>query len=328
METNKIKASLYNNQIISQTTNCPSFVSYIDEEIRKLSNAGRNGTAQNYKAAMNSFTKFIRNENFPLSSFTEEIVQKYESWLRNRYLSRNTISFYMRQLRSIYNKAVKANLTEQTFPFDNVYTGIDKTKKRAVDISVITKLIALDLSYSSSLCFARDLFLLSFYMRGMAFVDMAYLKHDNIKNGVIRYIRHKTDIMLEIKIEQCISDIINRYASKSKLGYLLPIITRTDAEKAYTQYKNKRSYYNKLLKKISQLIGPDILLTSYVSRHSWATIARNMNISLAVISAGMGHSSETMTRIYLTSLEASTIDQANSAILNHISSIHKHSFFF
>ena len=323
METNKIKASLYNNQIISQTTNCPSFVSYIDEEIRKLSNAGRNGTAQNYKAAMNSFTKFIRNENFPLSSFTEEIVQKYESWLRNRYLSRNTISFYMRQLRSIYNKAVKANLTEQTFPFDNVYTGIDKTKKRAVDISVITKLIALDLSYSSSLCFARDLFLLSFYMRGMAFVYMAYLKHDNIKNGVIRYIRHKTDIMLEIKIEQCISDIINRYASKSKLGYLLPIITRTDAEKAYTQYKNKRSYYNKLLKKISQLIGPDILLTSYVSRHSWATIARNMNISLAVISAGMGHSSETMTRIYLTSLEASTIDQANSAILNHISSIHK-----
>lgn len=323
METNKIKASLYNNQIISQTTNCSSFVSYIDEEIRKLSNAGRNGTAQNYKAAMNSFTKFIRNENFPLSSFTEEIVQKYESWLRNRYLSRNTISFYMRQLRSIYNKAVKANLTEQTFPFDNVYTGIDKTKKRAVDISVITKLIALDLSYSSSLCFARDLFLLSFYMRGMAFVDMAYLKHDNIKNGVIRYIRHKTDIMLEIKIEQCISDIINRYASKSKLGYLLPIITRTDAEKAYTQYKNKRSYYNKLLKKISQLIGPDILLTSYVSRHSWATIARNMNISLAVISAGMGHSSETMTRIYLTSLEASTIDQANSAILNHISSIHK-----
>ena len=319
METNKIKASLYNNQIISQTTNCPSFVSYIDEEIRKLSNAGRNGTAQNYKAAMNSFTKFIRNENFPLSSFTEEIVQKYESWLRNRYLSRNTISFYMRQLRSIYNKAVKANLTEQTFPFDNVYTGIDKTKKRAVDISVITKLIALDLSYSSSLCFARDLFLLSFYMRGMAFVDMAYLKHDNIKNGVIRYIRHKTDIMLEIKIEQCISDIINRYASKSKLGYLLPIITRTDAEKAYTQYKNKRSYYNKLLKKIC----PDILLTSYVSRHSWATIARNMNISLAVISAGMGHSSETMTRIYLTSLEASTIDQANSAILNHISSIHK-----
>ena len=318
METNKIKASLYNNQIISQTTNCPSFVSYIDEEIRKLSNAGRNGTAQNYKAAMNSFTKFIRNENFPLSSFTEEIVQKYESWLRNRYLSRNTISFYMRQLRSIYNKAVKANLTEQTFPFDNVYTGIDKTKKRAVDISVITKLIALDLSYSSSLCFARDLFLLSFYMRGMAFVDMAYLKHDNIKNGVIRYIRHKTDIMLEIKIEQCISDIINRYASKSKLGYLLPIITRTDAEKAYTQYKNKRSYYNKLLKKISQLIGPDILLTSYVSRHSWATIARNMNISLAVISAGMGHTSEQTTQIYLTMLENSVIDDANQGLIRSL----------
>ena len=124
--------------------------------------------------------------------------------------------------------------------------------------------------------------------------------------------------MLEIKIEQCISDIINRYASKSKLGYLLPIITRTDAEKAYTQYKNKRSYYNKLLKKISQLIGPDILLTSYVSRHSWATIARNMNISLAVISAGMGHTSEQTTQIYLTMLENSVIDDANQGLIRSL----------
>ena len=101
METNKIKASLYNNQIISQTTNCPSFVSYIDEEIRKLSNAGRNGTAQNYKAAMNSFTKFIRNENFPLSSFTEEIVQKYEQIFIPEYdlLLHETIAFHIQQGR-------------------------------------------------------------------------------------------------------------------------------------------------------------------------------------------------------------------------------------
>lgn len=318
MEITKIKDFLYNNQTIKKEISSLSLFSYIDEEIKRLFDAGQTGTAQNYKAAMNSFMKFTGDENFPLSALNEKTTQKYELWLKNEYLSRNTISFYMRQLRSIYNKAVKASLTEQTFPFNNVYTGIDKTKKRAVDISVITKLTTLDLSSSSPLSFARDLFLFSFYMRGMAFVDMAYLKHENIKNGVIRYIRHKTDIMLEVKMEQCISEIINRYASKSKLGYLLPIITKTEAEQAYNQYKNKRSYYNKLLKKLSQLSGTDVLLTSYVSRHSWATIARDMNISLPVISAGMGHSSEAMTRIYLTSLEASTIDQANSAILNHI----------
>lgn len=318
MKTTKVKKLVYDSQFPQKVISNLSFFSYINEEIQKLSDTGQPGTAQNYRAAMNSFMRFIKNDNFPLSSLTKEITQKYESWLRNKYLSRNTISFYMRQLRSIYNKAVKANLTEQTFPFENVYTGIDKTKKRAVDVSVITKLISLDLSYSSSLSFARDLFLFSFYMRGMAFVDMAYLKHDNIRNGVIRYIRHKTDITMEVKVEQCISDIINRYASKSKLGYLLPIITKTETEQAYNQYKNKRSYYNKLLKKLSQLSETDILLTSYVSRHSWATIARDMNISLPVISAGMGHSSEAMTRIYLTSLEASTIDQANSTILNHI----------
>lgn len=323
MKTIKKQDLLYNNQTAEKEISTISLFLYMNEEIKRLSNAGQTGTAQNYKAAMNSFLKFIGNEDFPLSSLTEKATREYELWLRNEYLSRNTISFYMRQLRSIYNKAVKANLTEQTFPFNNVYTGIDKTKKRAVDVSVITKLMTLDLSYSSSLNFARDLFLFSFYMRGMAFVDMAYLKHENIKNGVIRYIRHKTDIMLEVKMEQCISEIINRYASQSKLGYLLPIITRTEAEQAYNQYKNKRSYYNKLLKKLSQLLGMGVSLTSYVSRHSWATIARDMNISLPVISAGMGHSSETMTRIYLASLEASTIDQANSAILNRIQS-HKY----
>lgn len=323
MKTTKNQDLLYNNQTVQKEISTISLFLYMNEEIKRLSNAGQTGTAQNYKAAMNSFLKFIGNEDFPLSSLTEKVTREYELWLRNEYLSRNTISFYMRQLRSIYNKAVKANLAEQTFPFKNVYTGIDKTKKRAVDVSVITKLMTLDLSYSSSLNFARDLFLFSFYMRGMAFVDMAYLKHENIKNGVIRYIRHKTDIMLEVKIEQCISEIINRYASQSKFGYLLPIITRTEAEQAYNQYKNKRSYYNKLLKKLSQLLGMGVSLTSYVSRHSWATIARDMNISLPVISAGMGHSSEAMTRIYLASLEASTIDQANSVILNHIQS-HKY----
>lgn len=318
MKMTKIKKRLYSNQVILKKTSIPPFFSYMNEEIKRLSATGQSGTVQNYRAAMNSFMKFIKNRNLTLSALTEEIIQKYESWLKNKCLSRNTISFYMRQLRSIYNKAVRAGLTKQNFPFKNVYTGIDKTKKRAVEVSVITKLIAMDLTNSYSLSFARDMFLFSFYMRGMAFVDMAYLKHENIKNGVIRYARHKTDIMMEVRMEPCISDIINRYASRSKLGYLFPIITSSDAEKAYKQYKNKRSYYNKLLKRLSQLLGNDVLLTSYVARHSWATIARNMNISLPVISAGMGHSSENMTRIYLASLEASTIDQANSTILKHI----------
>lgn len=314
----KLNNFLYSSQENIKEKKHLSFFSYMNEEIERLSHTGQIGTALNYKAAMNSFIQFVKTEDLPWASLTEQIIKEYELWLQNKYLSKNTISFYMRQLRSIYNKAVKANLVKQLSPFSNVYTGIDKTKKRAVDASVITQLINLDLSHSSSLNFTKDLFLFSFYMRGMAFVDIAYLKHENIKNGVIRYIRHKTNITMEVKIEQCISDIINRYTLKSQLGYVLPIITKNDPEKAYKQYKNKRSYYNKLLKKISQLLGTDITLTSYVSRHSWATIARDMNISLPIISAGMGHSSESMTRIYLTSLEASTIDQANSAILSYI----------
>ncbi len=302
----------------NQYRSCDTFFAYIDKETEQLYSSGHTGTARNYQAARSSFLEFIRDDRLPLTAITEELIVDYEQWLKKNKIQRNTTSFYMRQLRSIFNKAVKAGATEQSFPFRRVYTGIDKTKKRAVDESVIARLINQDLSQHSSLEFTRDIFLLSFYMRGTAFVDIAYLKKENLKNGVIRYMRHKTDISIEVKVEECISKIINRYTSNAESDYLLPIITETDDIKAYKQYKNKLSYYNKLLKRLSSMLELDVLLTSYVSRHTWATIARNINISLPVISAGMGHSSEATTRIYLASLEASTIDKANQEILQHV----------
>ena len=123
---------------------------------------------------------------------------------------------------------------------------------------------------------------------------------------------------MRVRVEACILEIFERYADQARLGYLLPIITEKDPVKAYEQYRNKRSYYNKLLKRLSKLIDLSIPLTSYVSRHTWATVARDMNVAMPVISAGMGHSSETVTRIYLASLDASTIDSANLKIINYV----------
>lgn len=167
------------------------------------------------------------------------------------------------------------------------------------------------------MAYARDLFLVSLYLRGMAFVDMAYLQKSDIQHGVATYIRRKTGIRLSIKMEPCLQEIIDRYQEKTiHTPYVLPIITSPDEKQAYREYQNGLSYYNKQLKRLSEMLGYNIPLSSYTPRHTWATTARDNNIPLSVISAGMGHSSENITRIYLSSLDNSVIDKANHKIIS------------
>lgn len=291
---------------------------FVENEIRLAQMEGRSGRAQNLKSVRNSFRAFLGSTRLPFSKLTHELIASYEGWLKERGVTRNSSSFYLRLLRSIYNKAGLPGRTSGEYPFKDVYTGVDDTRKRAVDKQVIARLINLDLSGSYSLSLARDLFLLSFYMRGIAYVDMAFLKRSDILRGEIHYFRHKTGAHMRVRLESCILEIFERYANRTRLGYLLPIISEKDSVKAYEQYRNKRSYYNKLLKRLSKLIDLSIPLTSYVSRHTWATVARDINVAMPVISAGMGHSSEMVTRIYLASLDASTIDSANLKIINYV----------
>jgi integrase len=291
--------------------------SYLDEQILKLQTGDRPGTARNYLRARSSFARYRKNRDIELSAITEELICDYELWLKKQKVSRNTISFYMRILRSVYNKAAEKHLVTQNYPFSKVYTGIERTHKRAIDEVTLAQLKKADLSRNHPLIYARDLFLFSFYTRGMAFVDMAYLKKSDIRNGVIHYIRRKTGQSMSIRLESCMQEIIGRYAPKTKDSeYLLPIITTSDADKAYAQYLNALSYYNKQLKRLSRFLELSKPLASYVSRHSWATVARNRNIPLSVISAGMGHTSEATTQIYLASLDASVVDDANTTIIN------------
>ena len=291
--------------------------SYLDEQILNLQTGARQGTAQNYLRAQSSFARYRRNRDIELSAITEELICDYELWLKKRKVSRNTISFYMRILRSVYNKAAEKHIISQNYPFSKVYTGIERTRKRAVDEMIIVQLKKADLSQKHPLIYARDLFLFSFYTRGMAFVDMAYLKKNDIRNGAIHYIRRKTGQSMSIRLEPCMQEIIDRYALKTKDSeYLFPVITSSNPDKAYVQYQNALSYYNKQLKRLSCFLELSKPLASYVSRHSWATVARNRNIPISVISAGMGHTSEATTQIYLASLDASIVDDANSTIIN------------
>lgn len=294
-----------------------SFLAFMDKQIRYLQCNGYQGTARNYRCARNSFATFLYNRDILFLSITKDTILKYEYWLKKRNVSRNSISFYMRILRSVYNKAASEMLISPENIFEKVYTGIDRTRKRAVDESIIVRLEVLDLSHSKSLSYARDLFIFSFYTRGMAFVDIAYLKKSNIRNGTIQYLRRKTGQVINIRIEPCMEKIMDRY-NRSEIDYVFPIITSSDEDISYKQYQNSLSYYNKQLKKISDLLELSSPLTSYTARHTWATTARNKNIPLSVISAGMGHTSEMTTRIYLASLDSSVIDEANKIIINSL----------
>lgn len=288
-------------------------LAFFNEQIAGLKEKGQQGSALNYIRTLHSFSSFLQDTDLTFDDFNEQLVLAYNEWLRKRLIRRNSVSFYMRNLRSVYNKAVCCRLTRQNYPFQKVYTGIDRTRKRAVDESLIARLQNLDLSGHAQLAFARDLFLFSFYTRGMAFVDIAYLRKSNLRHGFIIYARRKTGQILQIKMEPCMLAIINRYASES--SYIFPLIHDPEPDTAYTQYQSALSHYNKRLKKLSARLGDSVSLSSYTARHSWATVAHNHQVPLSIISAGMGHASEKTTRIYLASLENSMIDQANQGII-------------
>lgn len=246
---------------------------------------------------------------------TEQLISDYNAFLVQRGLVRNSISFYMRIMRAVYNKAVRQKLVEQTYPFSDVYTGIDRTRKRAVSESVISQIYKLELAERTPLALARDIFIFSYCTRGMAFVDVAYLKKENIQNGMICYARRKTGQLLSVRIEPSIQRIIDKYSSLSST-YVFPILTSTETKKTYDEYQTAINNYNRFLRQLSKMLPEGCKLTSYTSRHSWATAARNHNVPISVISAGMGHTSEQTTRIYLTMLENSVIDDANQGIIN------------
>jgi site-specific recombinase XerD len=286
------------------------FFPFVDYVIKNLNDNNQQKTASIYITAKSSFERFRSGQDILLDKIDNDLIQKYEVWLKKSGVMKNTISCYMRTLRSVYNQAVKRGLTTQKNPFVNIFTRNDKTIKRAVNEDVIVKIKNMDLTSHRELAFARDLFMFSFYMRGISFVDMANLRQHNVKNGYITYSRSKTKQILTVKIEPCMQEIISRYENQTIDDYLLPVYTNRNRDNS-SQLRN----YNKRLKRISEMLGLEKSISSYVSRHSWATIALRKGVSVGIISEGMGHENETTTRIYLTSLGQSVVDTANAKII-------------
>ncbi len=333
---NKIARKLDNNLIdytsddvideFNRYTEEYTLFNFMERIIAKLKHNGKTRTSETYTAARNSFRNFLSDtklnghlsntSDLMLDSITPEIMERYEAWHKNRGNTPNTISFYMRILRAVYNRAVEDGIIEDRKPFRHVYTGVDKTIKRALPLSAIKKLNNLDLTQTPTLDYARDMFILSFMLRGMSFIDMAYLKKTDLKNGSVIYRRHKTGQLLTIEWTKEMRRILKKYP-ENKSRYLLPIIKNPNLNDRYA-YKNAGDIINRSLKKIATIANINFPLTMYVARHSWASAAKAKGIPLSVISEGMGHDSEATTQIYLASLETSIVDKANSLILSSI----------
>ncbi len=289
------------------------FVSFGRQLVTKLKRVQKCRTAERYTTVMNSFDRFLGGADVPVTEVDSDLMVRYENFLKTRGLCPNTISYYMRGLRAVYNRAVEEKLTVQRSPFKHVYTGIGETVKRALPLSTIRLIKNLDLTSNPAEDFARDIFMFSFYTRGMSFVDMAFLKKKDLHNGILSYRRQKTGKQMFVKWEKPMREIVEKYETRSS-PFLLPIVKDPNAD-TRQQYKSSAHFVNDKLKVLGKRLNLPIPLTTYVARHSWASIAKNRNVPVSVISEAMGHDSEKTTRIYLASLDTCAIDKANSQIL-------------
>ena len=291
-----------------------TFVRHLAPRLRK---DGQERLAETYATSVRSFLRFhAPAPDLPFTAIDADLMGRYETWLKRRGLALNTVSFYLRNLRAIYHRAVEAGLTEDRRPFRRVFTGVEKTAKRAVPVPVIRRIRNLSLPPGSPLEQARDLFLLSFYTRGMPFVDLAGLRKQDLRDGILAYRRRKTGQALTVRWEQPMQDIVERHPCPDS-PYLLPVLDAAGKD-GRRRYLNALHMLNRQLKAIGRMVDSPIPLTSYCARHAWASIARSEHVPVGTISEAMGHTSERTTRIYLASLDTSAVDEANCKVIRAV----------
>ena len=296
----------------------PAWHDFCQEKIGQTRQEGRFSTAANYHTALRSFQRFLHGEKLQLKDLTPALVAKYERWLKSSHISMNTISCYMRSLRALYNKAVEEKLVSDLQPFKAGYTGYPKTDKRSIGVEEIRKLQNLRLAPNSPLRLVRDIFLFCIFACGIPFVDVAFLRKSQIsEDGQLVYRRRKTNQQIRLKLPSCAMEIVRRYRSNDT-DYVFPLLSSSGPEGTYRQYRIQLSSYNRQLKMLGKMAGISHNLTSYVSRHSWASLAYEHNTDVSVISKGLGHTSSRTTYVYIKGINDKRLDEANRKIVKKI----------
>lgn len=295
------------------------FLEVMEEQINAKRDAGLDGTADAYKSTRNSFCRFLKGNDIRVSEITPKLIRSYSDHLIGDGISENTVAYYMRNLKTIYNRIVTDGFKPTcAYPFKVAKTTISKTPKRAISREVLIKIAQLKFipKKEDHLELARNIFMFSFYCQGTAFVDIIRLEKNSIVDGCIDFYRQKSKQPIHIALFPQIEELINKY--RNDTNYVFPILDVNDSRPLYAQYKLALQRINYGLNIIGKRVGLDYPLTSYMARHTWATLVKELGTPVSVISEGLGHSSEDMTRIYLKEFDRSVLDEVNRKVANII----------
>lgn len=288
---------------------------YIERLIDRKEAQGKMGSAKSFLSTLRSLQRFMGTREVEFKEIDHHFVKRYEEFLLGTNIKQNTVGFYLRNFRTIYNMAFDQGIEMNDHSaFGKIKIKVTKTVKRALKQEVIEKISLMDLSENHELDKARDLFMFSFYTRGMSFVDIIHLQHSDIVDGVIYYRRHKTNQSLQVAVTEPLRRIIDKYNTDPT--YVLPFINQNNQPTLYKRYQASYGCIYRSLRVLQKQLNLNTPLTTYVARHSWATIAKEQGASTSVISEGLGHSSENTTRIYLKEFDRSVIDRVNEKIVS------------
>ena len=306
---------------ISRKKNFDSFFAFGAEKVNELNASQRYGTAKSYAGLLGILKVFTKGKDVRFNEINYDFLMKFEQFhLSKEGNSLNGVASYMRVLKAIYNKGIKEGYIERdAYPFYHYKIRMTPTAKRALDAAGVKKIMELKVNPDRKVFHYRNYFLISYMLYGMSFVDMCFLKLENIIEGRIQVQRKKTSKQYNIKITDALWELLEFYIEgKSKEDFILPVIMRDTLEDQYKDIDWERHRYNKGLKEIAELCGIENRLTTYVSRHSFATQAMLQNIPLQAISSMLGHSKLNTTQIYLKSLPTEILDAYNEKLVEAI----------
>lgn len=293
--------------------------------VKELHENGNYGTAHVYKSTLNAVVAFHGAEKLTFRQITPEWLKKFEINLRSRGCSWNTVSTYLRMIRAVYNRAVeKRSARYVPHLFRSVYTGTRADRKRALSEDSMAKVFSkLPVSgITSDVRYVHELFILMFLLRGLPFVDLAYLRKKDLYGNVITYRRRKTGRLLTVSLTPEAMSLLQKHRDKNQASpYLLPLLHSPEGtEAAYREYQLALRTFNYQLCVLSKVLGLEEPLSSYVARHSWATTAYYCEVHPGIISEAMGHSSLAITETYLKPFRNKKIDEANNRIISFVKS--------
>jgi integrase/recombinase XerD len=280
------------NPITLEVVKHPTFKQFGETIIADMIKVKRTGGAQVYLTAVNRLIGFTNNLNTTFEDIDYILLDRFKNSLLEQGLAKNSIGNYFRSIRALYNKAIKAKIVSRDlYPFHGLSIKTEKTAKRAIKVDELQKLYMQPKCNYSQEWHASNYLFLSFALRGISFTDMAYLKESNIKNGCIVYRRRKTQKLYTIKLHPVATLILEHYKGSNN-GYLLPILPKDTVEDSVDSKKITRQWIkttNKYLNRIALNGGVVGNITTYVIRHTWATIAKRLDYPNEMIAEAMGH---------------------------------------